>query len=47
LPLAETGSKLYFVIVCLDAINHMYKFSLNAYLAIFQKALKKGGKSME
>ncbi len=25
----------------------MYKFSLNAYLAIFQKALKKGGKSIK
>lgn len=47
LPLAETGSKLYFVIVCLDAINNMYKFSLNSYLSIFQKALKKGGKSIK
>lgn len=41
LPLAETGSKLYFVISCLDVINNMYKFSLNSYLSIFQKALKK------
>lgn len=41
MPLAETGSKLYFVIGCLDVINNMYKFSLNSYLGIFQKALKK------
>lgn len=41
LPLADTGSKLYFVIGCLDVINNMYKFSLNSYLGIFQKALKK------
>lgn len=47
LPLAETGSKLYFVIVCLDSINNMYKFSLNSYLSIFQKALKKANKSMK
>ena len=45
LPLAETGSKLYFVISCLDAINSMYKFSLNSYLSIFQKALKKAAVS--
>lgn len=40
LPLAETGSKLYFVISSIDAINVMYKFSLNSYLKIFQKALE-------
>ncbi len=40
LPLAETGSKLYFVISSVDAINVMYKFSLNSYLKIFQKALE-------
>lgn len=45
LPLAETGSKLYFVISCLDVINNMYKFSLNSYLSIFQKALKKANVS--
>ena len=41
LPLAETGSKLYFVISGLDSVNNMYKFSLNCYLGLFQKALKK------
>jgi len=46
LPLAETGSKLYFVIVCMDAVNSMYKFSLNAYLGLFQRALKKAGTSV-
>ena len=47
LPLAETGSKLYFVISCLDSINNMYKFSLNSYLNIFQKSLKKADKSLK
>lgn len=47
LPLAETGSKLYFVISCLDVINSMYKFSLNAYLNIFQKALLKAEKTFK
>lgn len=41
LPLAETGSKLYFVISCLDNVNSMYKFSLNCYLNLFQRALAK------
>ena len=39
--MAETGSKLYFVITRLEALNSMYKFSLNSYLHLFQKALKK------
>ncbi len=41
LPLAETGSKLYFVVSSLDVINVMYKFSLNSYLKIFQGALER------
>ena len=47
LPLAETGSKLYFVISCLDVINNMYKFSLNSYLSLFQKALVKSDKALK
>ncbi len=47
LPLAETGSKLYFVISCLDGINNMYKFSLNSYLSLFQKALVKSDKALK
>jgi dynein heavy chain 2 len=47
LPLAETGSKLYFVISCLDGVNNMYKFSLNCYLKLFQKALVKADKSLK
>ncbi|XP_062574485.1 cytoplasmic dynein 2 heavy chain 1-like [Saccostrea cucullata] len=40
LPLAESGSRMYFVISDLTKINNMYRFSLAAYLRIFQKALK-------
>jgi dynein heavy chain 2, cytosolic len=46
-PLAETGSKLYFVITRLESLNNMYKFSLNAYLGIFEKALKKAEKALK
>lgn len=45
--MAETGSKLYFVITRLEALNSMYKFSLNSYLHLFQKALKKAEKSLK
>ncbi len=47
MPLAETGSKLYFVISGLDVINVMYKFSLNSYLKIFQNALEKADTSIK
>lgn len=40
LPLAESGSRMYFVISDLAKINNMYRFSLAAFLRIFQKALK-------
>ncbi|KAK3100036.1 hypothetical protein FSP39_013759 [Pinctada imbricata] len=39
LPLAETGSRLYFVISDLAKINNMYRFSLSAFLRLFQRAL--------
>lgn len=40
LPLAESGSRMYFVISDLAKINNMYRFSLASFLRIFQKALK-------
>uniref|UniRef100_H2ZEZ5 Uncharacterized protein n=1 Tax=Ciona savignyi TaxID=51511 RepID=H2ZEZ5_CIOSA len=39
LPLAECGSTLYFVISDLSKINNMYRFSLTAFLRLFQKSL--------
>ena len=39
LPLAENGSKLYFVIMDLCKINNMYRFSLASFLRLFQKSL--------
>uniref|UniRef100_A0A8D0CER9 Dynein cytoplasmic 2 heavy chain 1 n=1 Tax=Scleropages formosus TaxID=113540 RepID=A0A8D0CER9_SCLFO len=40
LPLAESASKMYFVITDLSKINNMYRFSLAAFLRIFQRALQ-------
>ncbi|KAJ8297986.1 LOW QUALITY PROTEIN: hypothetical protein KUTeg_024517 [Tegillarca granosa] len=39
LPLAENGSRLYFVISDLAKINNMYRFSLASFLRLFQRAL--------
>ncbi|XP_064610087.1 cytoplasmic dynein 2 heavy chain 1-like isoform X3 [Liolophura sinensis] len=39
LPLAENGSRLFFVISDLSKINNMYRFSLAAFLRLFQRAL--------
>ena len=39
LPLAEKGSKLFFVISDLCKINNMYRFSLASFLSLFQRAL--------
>ena len=39
LPLAETGSKLYFVIGDLYLVNHMYRYSLQAILKLFERTL--------
>ncbi|CAH8846367.1 unnamed protein product [Trichobilharzia szidati] len=38
-PLAEAGSRLYFALKDLVKINHMYHFSLNSFLHLFQRAL--------
>ncbi|XP_029699181.1 cytoplasmic dynein 2 heavy chain 1 isoform X3 [Takifugu rubripes] len=40
LPLAESASKMYFVITDLSKINNMYRFSLAAFLHLFQRALQ-------
>uniref|UniRef100_A0A8D0H431 Cytoplasmic dynein 2 heavy chain 1 n=1 Tax=Sphenodon punctatus TaxID=8508 RepID=A0A8D0H431_SPHPU len=40
LPLAESASKMYFIISDLSKINNMYRFSLAAFLRLFQRALK-------
>ncbi|XP_051482944.1 cytoplasmic dynein 2 heavy chain 1 isoform X1 [Apus apus] len=40
LPLAESASKMYFVISDLSKINNMYRFSLAAFLRLFQRALQ-------
>ncbi|XP_056467776.1 cytoplasmic dynein 2 heavy chain 1 isoform X1 [Gadus chalcogrammus] len=40
LPLAESASKMYFVITDLSKINNMYRFSLASFLRLFQKALQ-------
>ncbi|KAG7470921.1 hypothetical protein MATL_G00119020 [Megalops atlanticus] len=49
LPLAESASTMYFVITDLSKINNMYRFSLAAFLRIFQRALqsKKESESTE
>ncbi|XP_025088458.1 cytoplasmic dynein 2 heavy chain 1-like isoform X3 [Pomacea canaliculata] len=39
LPLAASGSCLYFVISDLAKINNMYRFSLAAFLRLFQRSL--------
>ncbi|CAG6004611.1 unnamed protein product [Menidia menidia] len=40
LPLAESASKMYFVITDMSKINNMYRFSLASFLRIFQRALQ-------
>ncbi|XP_041438616.1 cytoplasmic dynein 2 heavy chain 1 isoform X2 [Xenopus laevis] len=39
LPLAESASKMYFIICDLSKINNMYRFSLAAFLRLFQRIL--------
>ncbi|XP_065833043.1 cytoplasmic dynein 2 heavy chain 1-like isoform X2 [Oscarella lobularis] len=40
LPLAENGSRLFFVISDLAKMNNMYRFSLASFLRLFHRALK-------
>jgi hypothetical protein len=39
LPLAKSGSSLYFTIMDLAKINNMYRYSLAAFLRLFEHAL--------
>lgn len=38
-PLAEAGSRVYFVLMDIVKINWMYQFSLKSFLHLFQRAL--------
>lgn len=40
LPLAESGSVMFFIISDLAKINNMYRFSLASFLRLFQKTLE-------
>ena len=40
IPLAQSGSTLYFVITDLAKINNMYRVSLAAFLRLFERALE-------
>ncbi|XP_037123246.1 cytoplasmic dynein 2 heavy chain 1 isoform X1 [Syngnathus acus] len=40
LPLAESASKMYFVITDLSKIDNMYRFSLASFLHLFKRALQ-------
>ena len=40
LPVAEFGSKLFFVIESLSKLNHMYQFSLGSFLRLFKRVLQ-------
>jgi dynein heavy chain 2 len=40
LPLAESAAQIFFVISDLSKVNHMYQFSLAAFLKLFQTALE-------
>ena len=43
-PIARTGSKLFFSLAQLRAVNHMYQYSLTAFVDIFEQTLEiKGG----
>ena len=39
-PVASEASMLYFMIIQLSGVNHMYQYSLDSFLAFFNKALK-------
>ena len=44
-PAAVEGAMLYFMITQLNAINHMYQYSLDAYILYFYKAIREAPKS--
>ncbi len=41
LPLAQSGSALYFVLADLHQLNNMYRYSLGSFLKLFQRTLQR------
>ena len=41
---AAEGSWLYFILIQLNAVDHMYQFSLNAFVSFFRKAMNRTAK---
>ena len=40
IPVAAEGAMLYFMITQLNAINHMYQYSLDSFMLYFFKAIR-------
>lgn len=38
-PFAKNGSKLFFFVKQLSAVNHMYRFSLGTFISLFRQTL--------
>ena len=45
IPVAQEGAMLYFMITQLDAVEHMYQYSLDAFVLYFYKAIEAAPKS--
>ena len=46
-PVAEEGAMLYFTISMLNALNHMYQYSLDSFMLYFYKAIRETPKAEE
>ncbi|ETO26653.1 hypothetical protein RFI_10483 [Reticulomyxa filosa] len=44
-PVAEEASWLYFLLIQMNTIDHMYQYSLDAFITFFYKAMRKAEKS--
>jgi dynein heavy chain len=44
-PTAEEGAMLYFLITQLNALSHMYQYSLDAFMLYFYKAIREAPKA--
>ena len=44
-PVAEEGAMLYFMITSLNGIEHMYQYSLDAFILYFYKAIREAPRS--
>merc|ERR1711881_179200 len=40
-PIANEGAMLYFILTSLGVVDHMYQYSLNAFVAFFEKSMDK------